>query len=96
MKDYLTYQMMGYFGVDAPLCSFVNITVNGENWGLYLAVEAVEESFLERNYGNDYGELYKPDSTGNMGGGGEKPDDIGERPTNFPTEQGEMHKCHNK
>ena len=90
MKDYLTYQMMGYFGVDAPLCSFVNITVNGENWGLYLAVEAVEESFLERNYGNDYGELYKPDSTGNMGGGGEKPDDIGERPTNFPTEQGEM------
>ena len=90
MKDYLTYQMMGYFGVDAPLCSFVNITVNGENWGLYLAVEAVEESFLERNYGNDYGELYKPDSTGNMGGGGEKPDDMGERPTNFPTEQGEM------
>lgn len=90
MKDYLTYQMMGYFGVDAPLCSFVNITVNGENWGLYLAVEAVEESFLERNYGNDYGELYKPDSTGNMGGGVEKPDDIGERPTNFPTEQGEM------
>ena len=90
MKDYLTYQMMGYFGVDAPLCSFVNITVNGENWGLYLAVEAVEESFLERNYGNDYGELYKPDSTGNMGGGGEKPDDIGERPTNFPTEQGEI------
>ena len=90
MKDYLTYQMMGYFGVDAPICSFVNITVNGENWGLYLAVEAVEESFLERNYGNDYGELYKPDSTGNMGGGGEKPDDIGERPTNFPTEQGEI------
>lgn len=23
MKDYLTYQMMGYFGVDAPLCSYV-------------------------------------------------------------------------
>lgn len=76
MKDYLTYQMMGYFGVDAPLCSFVNITVNGENWGLYLAVEDVEESFLERNYGSDYGELYKPDSTGNMGGGGEKPADM--------------------
>ena len=86
MKDYLTYQMMGYFGVDAPLCSFVNITVNGENWGLYLAVEAVEDSFLERNYGSDYGELYKPDSTGNMGGGGEKP----EMPTTAPAEQGEV------
>ncbi|MBQ6877212.1 MAG: CotH kinase family protein, partial [Oscillospiraceae bacterium] len=68
MKDYLTYQMMNAFGVSAPLCSFAYITVNGEDWGLYLAVEGVEESFLRRNYGNDYGELYKPDSM-NFGGG---------------------------
>jgi len=68
MKDYLTYQMMGEFGVAAPLSSYAYITVNGEDWGLYLAVEAVEESFLQRNYGNDYGDLYKPDSM-DMGGG---------------------------
>ena len=68
MKDYLTYQMMNEFGVAAPLSSFVYITVNGEDWGLYLAVEAVEESFLQRNYGSNYGDLYKPDSM-NMGGG---------------------------
>ena len=68
MKDYLTYQMMGYFGVNAPLCSYAYLTVNGEDWGLYLAVEGVEESFLERNYGGGYGELYKPDSM-SMGGG---------------------------
>lgn len=68
MKDYLTYQMMGYFGVAAPLCSYTYITVNGEDWGLYLAVEGVEESFLMRNFGRDYGELYKPDSQ-SMGGG---------------------------
>ena len=41
MKDFLSYQMMGYFGVNAPLCSYVSITVNGEEWGLYLAVEGV-------------------------------------------------------
>lgn len=75
MKDYLTYQMMNFFGVDAPLSSFAYITVNGEDWGLYVAVEDVSDSFLERNYGNDYGELYKPDSTGNMGGGGMSSDD---------------------
>ncbi len=68
MKDYLTYQMMNDMGVASPLCSFVYITVNGEDWGLYLAVEGVEESFLQRNYGKDYGELYKPDSL-SMGGG---------------------------
>ena len=68
MKDYLSYQMMNEFGVAAPLCSYAYITVNGEDWGLYLAVEAVEESFLQRNYGSNYGELYKPDSM-NFGGG---------------------------
>ncbi len=68
MKDFLTYQMMGYFGVAAPPCSFVYITVNGEDWGLYLAVEGVEDAFLARNYGKNPGSLYKPDSM-KMGGG---------------------------
>lgn len=70
MKDYLTYTMMNEFGVNSSLCSYVYITVNGEDWGLYLAVEGVEESFLERNYGSDYGELYKPDSMSFGGGRG--------------------------
>lgn len=67
MKDYLSYQMMAEFGAVSPLCSYVYIRVNGEDWGLYLAVEGVEESFLQRNYGADYGELYKPESQ-NFGG----------------------------
>lgn len=68
MKDYLAYTLMDRFGADAPLCGFAYLTVNGEDWGLYLAVEGVEESFLQRNYGNGYGNLYKPDST-DLGGG---------------------------
>lgn len=70
MKDYLTYTMMNEFGVASPLCSYVYITVNGSDWGLYLAVEGIEEAFLERNYGSDYGELYKPDSMSFGGGRG--------------------------
>ena len=68
MKDYLTYQLMRSFGADAPLCSYSYVTVNGEDWGLYLAVEGVEESFLQRSYGSNYGQLYKPDSM-DLGGG---------------------------
>lgn len=68
LKDYLVYQMMAQAGAAAPLCSFVNISVNGEVWGLYLAVEGIEEAFLTRSYGSDYGCLYKPDSM-DMGGG---------------------------
>ena len=68
MRDYLVYRMMYEFGVDAPLCSYVFVTVNGEDFGLYLAVEGVEDAFLERNYGLNYGELYKPDSISNHKG----------------------------
>ncbi len=67
MKDYLAYRMMAEFGADAPLCAYAWVTVNGKPWGLYLAVEGVEDSFMERVYGGE-GDLYKPDSM-NMGGG---------------------------
>lgn len=70
MKDYLAYTLMYNFGVDAPLCSYAFLTVNGEDWGLYLAVEAIEDAFLERNYGSNYGDLYKPDAMSFGGGRG--------------------------
>ena len=34
MKDFLCYQLMGAFGVAAPLCSYASVSVNGEPWGL--------------------------------------------------------------
>lgn len=70
MKDYLAYTLMNKMGVAAPLCSFVQISVNGEPWGLYLAVEGVEDSFLLRSYASSSGELYKPDSMSFGGGRG--------------------------
>ena len=70
MKDYVAYTLMNRMGVASPLCSFVQISVNGDLWGLYLAVEGVEDSFLQRNYGKNYGELYKPDSMSFGGGRG--------------------------
>ena len=69
MKDYLAYTLMGRMGVPSPLCSYVQIIVNGEPWGLYLAAEGVEDAFLERN-GMTRGELYKPDSMSFGGGRG--------------------------
>lgn len=83
MKDYLTYRMMAYMGVDAPLVNYAFITVNGEDFGLYLALEAVEESFLERSYGADYGELYKPDSISMGGGRGNGRPNMGDMPGGF-------------
>ncbi len=90
-KDFLTYQLMRKFDVAAPLCSYADITVNGGEWGLYLAVECVEEAFLERNYGSDYGELYKPDSMSMDGGENRgKPGDAdGAEKTDLPFKPGD-------
>lgn len=68
-KEYISYDIMSYLGVETSLYSYANVSRNGENWGLYMAFEAMEESYAERVYGTSYGELYKPESM-DMGGGG--------------------------
>lgn len=68
MKEALIYDMYQYLGADASLYNYAKISVNGEYWGVYLALEAVEDSFMLRNYGAQSGKLYKPDSM-NIGGG---------------------------
>lgn len=62
MKEALIYDMYQYLDADASLYNYAELSVNGEYWGVYLALEAVEDSFLLRNYGTKNGELYKPDS----------------------------------
>ncbi|MCC8169113.1 MAG: CotH kinase family protein, partial [Oscillospiraceae bacterium] len=78
MKDYYSYRMMSEAGAYAPLCSYIYITVNNEDWGLYLAVEAIEEAFARRNFGENYGQIYKPESMAMGGGMGKKDDSDGE------------------
>ena len=63
LKTWLVYDMMDYMEVPTPLCSYVWVTVNGQPWGLFLAIEEPEEAFARRSFGADYGQLYKPDYT---------------------------------
>lgn len=69
MKEAVVYDMFAYLGADASLYNFADISVNGETWGVYLALEAVEDSFMLRNYGVSSGNLYKPENM-EMGGKG--------------------------
>ena len=78
MKDYLSYELFRQAGVDSPLVSYVWLTVNGNDHDLYLAIEDVSESWLDRTNDGE-GELYKPetemlDNIGQGPGGGERPD----------------------
>ena len=68
MKEAIIYDMFQYLGATASLYNYAKVSVNGEYWGVYLALEGVEESFMARNFGTKKGYLYKPDSM-EMGGG---------------------------
>lgn len=83
LKEYLSYDLMSQMGVPSPLYCFAWITVNGQPWGLYLAVEALEESFAQRSFGAAYGQLYKPDT---MEMGGAKGGGLGEQEPPQPPE----------
>jgi len=64
MREYLTYEAMEEMGLATPGRVFVNLSVNGKPWGLYLGVEAIEDEFVARYFVNNKGDLYKPDGTG--------------------------------
>lgn len=67
MKEYLSYDIFNHLGIATPEYSYSNIKLNNENWGLYLAVECIDERFIEKNYGKLEGNLYKPDTLGIIG-----------------------------
>ena len=70
MKEALVYDMAHFFHMPAPLYNFAKISLNGEYWGVYLALEAVDHSFLKRNYALQPGALYKPGESGEADDGG--------------------------
>lgn len=67
MREYISYKIMGELGLDVPECAYSHITVNGEEWGLYLAVEPVDEVFLAEHFADATGDLYKPEGKGGTG-----------------------------
>lgn len=72
MKGYLAYDLMKYIGVDTPLTNYASVTVNGEDFGFYIALERYNKSFLDRVYNTSGGELYNVKMS--MGG----KDDLGQ------------------
>ena len=59
-REYLAYALFSLsFGISAPLAAFAKVYINNEYYGLYLAVEGVDESFLKREFGNADGNLYE-------------------------------------
>lgn len=69
MKEYTTFDMMKEMGIETPYFGYAMITLNGEDWGLYFALEAYNDSYKQRVSGDESGNLYnvKSSSGGNFG-----------------------------
>jgi spore coat protein CotH len=64
MRERIAYDMMRSLGIPTSRLSYVNLYINGSLHGLYTLVEQVDSDFLETNFENPEGDLYKPDGTG--------------------------------
>lgn len=58
LKEFISYDMMAYLDVPSSRYAYARLTVNGEYQGLFLMLESVEESFVERVYDSEDGQLY--------------------------------------
>lgn len=61
MREYLAYMAVAEIGGITPDVSYANLYVNDEYYGLYLYVEAYDDSFIESISDSDDTTLYKAD-----------------------------------
>jgi hypothetical protein len=59
IHERLGYGIYRALGVGAPRAVHVRLHVNGEYWGVYTMMEAIDRRFLERWFGSNKGMLYE-------------------------------------
>ncbi len=64
MAEYIGYEAFDSLDAVSSKTTFTALYINDEYFGLYLSVENVGNEFLEMNYGDSDGSLYKPEIMG--------------------------------
>lgn len=59
MSQFIGYELFRNSGVPAPRAALANVTVNGENLGVYSHIASVRDPFLVDAFGNEDGTLYE-------------------------------------
>ena len=68
MKEYTAFDMMKSLGIETPYYNYADISLNGEKWGLYFAMEAYNDSYEQRVSSDESGVLYNVKISNGMGG----------------------------
>lgn len=58
-RDVVCYDLHRASGVKAPRTAYARVYFNDQYWGLYQLIEQVDQEFLQNNFSNDEGNLFK-------------------------------------
>jgi len=61
MREHIAYQVYRAGGSPAPRTAYTRVSLNGDDFGLYLNVEIVDDVFLRKNFDDARGKLYDAD-----------------------------------
>lgn len=63
IREVLAYDLFEQMGVPTPRASFVDLWVDDTHLGLYTMVEQIDKTFLNNNFADSTGNLYKPETS---------------------------------
>ncbi len=66
LREKVCLDFLNAQGVNAPRCTFANVYLNNQLWGLYTLVEEVDKTFLQDRFANKNGNLFKGDPHGDL------------------------------
>ncbi len=67
IRENISYKILRSLGIKAPRTSFAKVFIDTAYIGLYRIVEQIDNTFLDVNFGNHDGNLYKQQALGTAG-----------------------------
>ncbi|MFC1845785.1 CotH kinase family protein [Chloroflexota bacterium] len=61
MREVLAYEIYEQMDIPTPRTSHVDLWINDTHLGLYIMVEAIDKTFIDRHFADGNGNLYKPE-----------------------------------
>ncbi len=66
LREKIMLDFCDKLSIPAPRAAFAKVYINGDYWGLYSAVEQVDDQFLKTWFSSDNGNLFKGDPSGSL------------------------------
>lgn len=66
MREKIVNDFLRAHGLPAPRTTYCNVYMNGQLWGLYTIVEAIDDEFCKRWFSNKDGNLFQGDPRGDL------------------------------